>query len=241
MESAMPAYMIALNRSVHNREKLVAYWNAAPATFEGMGIKVLATYTPLTPLELQGPLAGAVVIEFPDVATARRWYDSPAYQKAKQLRDGAADAELFIIDGGRCPVEERLLHTNRAEDLKTRVEQVFSAYMENIGKQDAKGMAALYAADGILVNPSGPQTDLVKFYGDNFKAGINRAEIKVDQAWPLGSGAALSIGTFRATGKNPSGAPIEVTGPLTATFVEEKGKLRIRLLNVIPQPPAPAK
>jgi uncharacterized protein (DUF1330 family) len=109
----MPAYMIALNRTVHDRDKLVAYWNAAPATFEGMGIKVLATYTPLTTMELTGPLAGAVVIEFPDVATARRWYESPAYQKAKQLRDGAADVELFIIDGGRCPVEERLLPTQK--------------------------------------------------------------------------------------------------------------------------------
>jgi uncharacterized protein (DUF1330 family) len=107
----MPAYMIALNRSVHSREKLVEYWTAAPATFEGLGIKVLASYTPLTPLELKGPLEGAVVIEFPDVATAKRWYESPAYQKAMQLRAGAADAELFIIDGGRCPIEERLLHT----------------------------------------------------------------------------------------------------------------------------------
>jgi uncharacterized protein (DUF1330 family) len=55
------------------------------------------------------------VIEFPDVATAKGWYESPAYQKAKQLRDGAADAELFIIDGGFVPAEDRLPHTKNRQ------------------------------------------------------------------------------------------------------------------------------
>jgi ketosteroid isomerase-like protein len=126
-------------------------------------------------------------------------------------------------------------------DLKTRVEQFFATYMATIGRQDAAGMAALYATGGLLVNPAGPQTDLVEFYGDGFKAGINRAQITVDQAWPVAAGVALSIGTFRATGKDHSGAPLEVAGNLTATWVEESGKLKIRMLNVIPRPPAPVK
>jgi uncharacterized protein (DUF1330 family) len=37
----MPAYMIALNRSVHDRQKLEAYWRAAGPTFEGRGAKPL--------------------------------------------------------------------------------------------------------------------------------------------------------------------------------------------------------
>jgi uncharacterized protein (DUF1330 family) len=111
----MPAYFIALNRRVHDRQKLDEYWKAAPATFEGFGRKVLASYTPLTPLEMKGPLEGAVVIEFPDVATAKRWYESPAYQKAIQIRDGAADVELFIIDGGVVPSEDRLPHTKNRQ------------------------------------------------------------------------------------------------------------------------------
>lgn len=106
----MPAYMIALNRGVQDRKKLEEYWKAARPTLEGLGTKMLACYTPLTPMELMGALEGAVVIEFPDVATAKGWYESPAYQKAKAHRDGAADIELFIIDGGFIPAAERLPH-----------------------------------------------------------------------------------------------------------------------------------
>src|SRR6476661_9346885 len=111
MEPTMPAYFIALNRGVHDRQKLDEYWKAAGPTFASFGAKPLAVYTPLTPLESMGRLEGAVVIEFPDVATAKRWYESPAYQKAIQLRTGAADGELFIIDGGVVPPEDRLPHT----------------------------------------------------------------------------------------------------------------------------------
>ena len=58
-----------------------------------------------------GPLEAAFVYEFPDVGTAKSWYESPAYQKARQLvSDGEADIELFIIDGGYTPPAERLPH-----------------------------------------------------------------------------------------------------------------------------------
>jgi uncharacterized protein (DUF1330 family) len=111
MEPTMPAYVIGLNRAVHDRQKLEEFWKAAAPTFEGLGAKRLAIYTPLTPLALIGPLEAAFVYEFPDVGTAKRWYESPAYQKARQLvRDGVADIELFIIDGGYIPPAERLPH-----------------------------------------------------------------------------------------------------------------------------------
>jgi uncharacterized protein (DUF1330 family) len=104
MEPTMPAYVIGLNRAVRDRQKLEAFWKAAAPTFEGLGAKRLAIYTPLTPLVLLGPLEAAFVYEFPDVGTAKRWYESPAYQKARQLvSDGEADVELFIIDGGYTP------------------------------------------------------------------------------------------------------------------------------------------
>jgi len=45
-ERTMPAYMIALNRRVHDRQKLEAYWKAAGPTFEGRGAKFLSIYTP---------------------------------------------------------------------------------------------------------------------------------------------------------------------------------------------------
>jgi ketosteroid isomerase-like protein len=56
----------------------------------------------------------------------------------------------------------------------------------------------------------------------------------------LGSDAALAVGKFRVTGKDQSGAAIEVAGLWTATYVREGGKLKIRMLTAIPQP-TPAK
>ena len=112
----MPAYFIALNRCVHDRQRLEQYWKAVGPTFQGTGAKHLAIYTPLTLLERMGSLEGAVVIEFPDVVTAKAWYDSPSYEEARRHRIGAADVEIFIIDGGALPVEDRMPQTRNQQD-----------------------------------------------------------------------------------------------------------------------------
>jgi uncharacterized protein (DUF1330 family) len=111
----MPAYMIALNRGVHDRQKLEDYWKEAGPTFADRGAKFLSVYTPVTRLESVERLEGVVLIEFPDVAAAKAWYESPAYQRARQHRNGAADAEFFIIDGGLVPLEDRLPHIKKRQ------------------------------------------------------------------------------------------------------------------------------
>lgn len=40
-----------------------------------------------------------VVLEFPDMETARRWYDSPDYQAIIPHRSGAAKTELVLVEG----------------------------------------------------------------------------------------------------------------------------------------------
>jgi uncharacterized protein (DUF1330 family) len=109
-DETMPAYVIALNRSVHDLQKLQAYWKTSGPTLAGRGAKVLSVYTPFAALESMGPLEGIVLIEFPDMAAAKAWYESPACQKAKQHRDGAADGEFFIVDGGLVAPEDRFPH-----------------------------------------------------------------------------------------------------------------------------------
>ncbi|WFU75523.1 nuclear transport factor 2 family protein [Bradyrhizobium sp. CB2312] len=124
-------------------------------------------------------------------------------------------------------------------DPKQKVEAVAAEYAASFNKQDGARIAALFASGGIHVNPAGPRSDIAEFYQGAFKAGFDREEITVGQAWPLGSDMALAIGNYRLTGKNQSGAPIETGGIWTATYVTEGGKLKIRLLSAMPKPPPP--
>jgi hypothetical protein len=47
------------------------------------------------------------------------------------------------------------------------------------------------------------------------------------------------LGEFHITGKNQSGAPIEVNGRWTAVYVLEGGTRKIRMLTALPKAPPP--
>lgn len=40
-----------------------------------------------------------VVLEFPDLATARAFYDGPGYAEARAIRERAATSRVFITEG----------------------------------------------------------------------------------------------------------------------------------------------
>ena len=40
-----------------------------------------------------------VVLEFPDMASLRAWYDSPEYEPLKVLRQQAAEGRLIAVEG----------------------------------------------------------------------------------------------------------------------------------------------
>ncbi len=40
-----------------------------------------------------------VVLEFPDMASLRAWYDSPEYAPLKVLRQAAAESRLIAVEG----------------------------------------------------------------------------------------------------------------------------------------------
>jgi uncharacterized protein (TIGR02246 family) len=126
-----------------------------------------------------------------------------------------------------------------APDLKQEVEALSSAYVESFNKHDGEGIAALFATGGMFVNAAGPHTDIAEFFKGAFKAGLDREEVTVDQVWPLGTDTALALGEARISGKNQTGAPIELVQRWTAVYVREDGKLKVRMLSGFPkaQPP----
>jgi uncharacterized protein (DUF1330 family) len=104
----VPAYLISLCRDVTDRKRLEDYWaNVAPA-FKEFAAKPLVAYAPFEILEGDGGVLGVVLFEFPSMEEARRWYTSAAYQEVKKRREGAANFDLILVEGGFVPAAERM-------------------------------------------------------------------------------------------------------------------------------------
>jgi uncharacterized protein (DUF1330 family) len=66
---------------------------------EAHGGRYLARGGPAELLEGSGEPARIVVIEFPDLATARDWYDGELYREARAARASAATARFVLVEG----------------------------------------------------------------------------------------------------------------------------------------------
>ena len=94
----MAAYAIFIRERTRDRAALDVYTPLAQASIEGRTLKVLAAYGGHEALE--GPeLEGVVILEFPSMAEARAWYDSPVYREAREHRFRGADYRAFIVEG----------------------------------------------------------------------------------------------------------------------------------------------
>ena len=125
-------------------------------------------------------------------------------------------------------------------DLKKAMDQFETTYIEGFNKRDAAVMATHFTTNAIVVTPRGLQTDVRKLFEAVLKAGFDHAEIQTDQFWSLGPDAAIGTGRSHYTGRNQSGAPIEISSFWTAAYVKEDGKWKIRMLTGVPKAP-PAK
>lgn len=99
----MPAYMIFTREGpVRDQAAMDAYsaMNRAQAGrfVADYGLKPLAVYGALDTLEGEAP-DGVIILQFPDAAQARAWYDSPEYQEAKALRQKGATYRALLVEG----------------------------------------------------------------------------------------------------------------------------------------------
>jgi uncharacterized protein (DUF1330 family) len=94
----MTAYAIGHLSDVTLNQGIVDYLRGIDATlapFEGRFIIHGGSKE-----DLEGRFSGdLIVISFPDLQTARDWYNSPAYQALVPLRQQGADGRIFLIDG----------------------------------------------------------------------------------------------------------------------------------------------
>jgi uncharacterized protein (DUF1330 family) len=94
----MPAYVI-VETDIHDSEQYEQYKAASPAAVAGGGGRFVVRGGELAVLEGDWEPRRLVVLEFEDLDAVKRWYDSPEYQEAKKLREGAANLRMVAVQG----------------------------------------------------------------------------------------------------------------------------------------------
>lgn len=99
----MSAYIAFIREEPVRDEEALARYSASNRAnandfVENYGLKPLAVYG--TNETLEGDVAdGVVLLEFPDMDAARRWYKSPEYQAAIADRNKAAAYRAILFEG----------------------------------------------------------------------------------------------------------------------------------------------
>ena len=94
----MPAYIV-VGTDIHDPEQYELYKQASPAAVAAGGGSFIARGGEVAILEGDWQPKRLVVLEFPDLEAAKRFYESPEYQEAQRLRDGAARLNMVAVEG----------------------------------------------------------------------------------------------------------------------------------------------
>ena len=94
----MAAYVIA-DVEIADAERYAEYSAQVPATLEPYEGRFLVRGGATEMVEGDWLPRRLVIIEFPSVDAARRWYASPEYQAILGIRHEAASARLILADG----------------------------------------------------------------------------------------------------------------------------------------------
>jgi len=94
----MTAYVIA-DVTVTDADRYENYRKLTPGAIAAYGGRFVARGGETVPLEGGWTPTRVVVIEFPTLEQARRFYDSPEYREARDARAGAAVMRMIAVQG----------------------------------------------------------------------------------------------------------------------------------------------
>ncbi|HYA45231.1 MAG TPA: DUF1330 domain-containing protein [Acidimicrobiales bacterium] len=94
----MAAYVI-YQGEVLDAERYEAYKTRAAESVRAAGGRYIVRGGDVEVLEGEAPVGRTVVVEFPDRETASRWYRGQQYTEARKIREGAAIARMYVVDG----------------------------------------------------------------------------------------------------------------------------------------------
>jgi uncharacterized protein (DUF1330 family) len=94
----MAAYVV-VDCEVTDPVKYDQYKALAPAAIARHGGRYLARGGTTCVLEGDWAPKRAIILEFPSLAAAKAFYDSPEYSAARALRTGAANMNMVAVEG----------------------------------------------------------------------------------------------------------------------------------------------
>jgi uncharacterized protein (DUF1330 family) len=94
----VPAYLIA-DVDVTDAQRYADYTAQVPSTLEPYGGRFLARGGATEAIEGDWLPGRPVIIEFPSVDAAKRWYGSAEYQAILGIRHEASSARFVLTDG----------------------------------------------------------------------------------------------------------------------------------------------
>jgi uncharacterized protein (DUF1330 family) len=94
----MSCYFVA-QIDIHDPDEYDKYLAGYDEVFDKFKGKVVAVDDKVSRLEGEWPIGRTVIIRFPDMAEARRWYDSPEYQALAVHRRNASRANIALVEG----------------------------------------------------------------------------------------------------------------------------------------------
>ena len=98
----MAVYVIA-QMKVNDVEMYREYGSKVLPTIAAFGGKILAANDSAEVREGTQPYPRTVLGEFPDMESARAWYDSDEYQAIVSLRKESTTGTLFMVEGFSVP------------------------------------------------------------------------------------------------------------------------------------------
>src|SRR5450631_3965906 len=91
----MPAYVI-VEVSTHDPKEMEEYRKLTPATIAAFNGKFIVRGGQTIPLEGDWKPERIVVLEFPSVEDANKWWNSEIYAEAKAIRQRAGNTKMII-------------------------------------------------------------------------------------------------------------------------------------------------
>lgn len=111
----MPAYIVA-RIQITKPDRYREYTLRTPKVVAQYGGRFIVRGAEIHALEGPPETRRLVILEFPSVERARAFWDSPEYSRLRKFREGAGEAQFFLVDGYSDADWQRALAESRTID-----------------------------------------------------------------------------------------------------------------------------